>query len=106
MRTLLVITSQPSLAAALQAALDRVRFQIIPKEVISDAGLLLSRGAIDAAILDVDLNDVRAMRSIQEIQSHAPTCAVIIYTNTRQTEWEEDAYLLGVAHVLSKPVRG
>ena len=106
MRTLLVITKQPSLAAAVATVLDTAKFQLITKEAVGEAEFLLSRGAIDAAILDVELTDARAVRLIEELKSFAPDCPILIYTGDAQWEWEEDAYLLGVAHVLTKPVRG
>src|SRR5215217_406647 len=99
MRTLLVITSQPSFAAALSASLSPERFQLITKETVGDAEFLLARGAIDAAVLDVELTGVRALRPIQEVRSFAPGCPVVVYTSLKQWEWEEDAYLLGVEHV-------
>ena len=67
MRTLLVLTNQPSLAAAVQAVLDPIKFQLITKEEVAEAEFLLSRGAIDAAILDVELTDTRAIRDDREI---------------------------------------
>ena len=106
MRTLLVITKQPTLAAAVATVLDSVKFQIITKDAVGEAEFLLSRGAIDAAILDVELTDARAVRLIEELKSFAPKCPILIYTAEAQWEWEEDAYLLGVSHVLTKPVRG
>ncbi len=106
MRTLLVVTKQPSLAHAIQAVLDPVEFQLITKDAVNEAELLLSRGAIDATILDLELTDTRAIRAIEELKSFAPGCPILIYTGDKAWEWEEDAYLLGVAHVLNKPVRG
>ena len=106
MRTLLVITRQPSLAHAVQTVLDPVKFQLITKEAIPEAEFLLSRGAIDATILDAELTDARAIRLIEELKTFAPGCPILIYAGEKQWEWEEDAYLLGVEHVLAKPVRG
>jgi signal transduction histidine kinase len=106
MRTLLVITRQPTLANAVQTVLDPVKFQLITKEAVSEAEFLLSRGAIDATILDVELTDARAIRLIEELKTFAPGCPIVIYTGEKQWEWEEDAYLLGVEHILTKPVRG
>jgi signal transduction histidine kinase/DNA-binding NarL/FixJ family response regulator len=106
MRTLLVITKQTSLASAVQTVLDPIKFQLITKEVVGEAEFLLSRGAIDATILDVELTDTRAIRIIEELRGYAPGCPVLIYAGEKQWEWEEDAYLLGVEHVLTKPVRG
>jgi len=106
MHTLLVVTRQPSLATAIQTVLDPVKFQLITKEAVGEAEFLLTRGAIDAAILDVELTDSRAIRAIEELRNYAPSCPVLVYTGEKQWEWEEDAYMLGVAQVLTKPVRG
>ncbi len=106
MRTLLVLTKQPSLASAIQSVLDSSRFQLITKSDVGDAEFLLARGAIDATLLDTELTDTRSIRVISELKSYAPNCPVIVYTGEKQWEWEEDAYLHGVTHVLSKPVRG
>ncbi len=106
MRTLLLITKQPSLATAVQSLLDPAKFRLITKEVVGEAEFLLSRGAIDATILDVELTDARAIRVIEQLKMFAPGGPILIITGEKQWEWEEDAYLLGVAHVLAKPVRG
>ena len=106
MRTLLVLAKQPSLTAAIQSVLDPVKFQIITKEAVNEAEFLLVRGAIDGVILDTELNDTRAIRMIEELKSFAPGCPILAIAGPGRSEWEEDAYLLGVEHVLSKPVRG
>jgi signal transduction histidine kinase/DNA-binding NarL/FixJ family response regulator len=105
MRTLLVLTKQPSLAAAVETALDPGKFQIIVKEGAHEAEFLLARGAIDATILDAELTDARAIRLIEELKTYAPGGPIVVYAGAKQWEWEEDAYLIGVAHVLAKPVR-
>src|SRR4051812_22320481 len=104
MRTLLVVTRQPSMATAIEAVLDATHFQLIVKEDVADAEFLLVRGAIDAAILELELTETKAIRTIVEIKSFAPGCPVIVYTTSKQWEWEEDAYLHGVQNVLTKPV--
>ena len=106
MRTLLLISKQPSLTTAVQALLDAVKFRLITKEAVGEAEFLLSRGAIDATILDVELTDSRAIRVIEQLKTFAPGCPILILASEKQWEWEEDAYLLGVKHVLAKPVRG
>ena len=106
MRTLLVLTKQPTLATAVQTVLDPIQFQLITKEAVNEAEFLLVRGAIDAIILDAELTDVRAIRMIGDIKGFAPGCPILVYAGAKQWEWEEDAYLLGVEHVLAKPVRG
>lgn len=106
MRTLLVVTKQPTLAHAIQAVLDPAKFQFITKEAVNEAELLLTRGAIDATILDLELTDTRAIRIIEELKNFAPNAPIVVYAGEKAWEFEEDAYLLGVAHVLNKPVRG
>ena len=106
MLTLLVVTRQPSFSTAIQTVLDAVKYQLITKEAVGDAEFLLTRGAIDVAILDVELTDSRAIRAIEELQSFAPSCPILVYTGEKEWEWEEDAYLLGVTQVLARPVRG
>ena len=105
MRTLLVLTKQTSLSSAIEAAIDRNTYQVIAKEDVWNAEPLLARGAIDAAILDLELTDVNATRTIEAVQRAAPACPLFVYTGVKQWEWEEDAYMLGVAHILTKPVR-
>src|SRR3954469_22481343 len=106
MRTLLVLTNQPSMAAAIESVLEPGQFQVIVKEHVGEAEFLLGRGAIDATILDADLTGARAIRAIEKLKSYAPACPIVVFTGERQWQWEEDAYVLGVAHVLTKPVRG
>ncbi len=106
MRTLLIITRQPSMASAIEAVLEPSAFQLIVKEDVADAEFLLVRGAVDAAILELELTETRAIRAITELRNFAPNCPIIVYTGNKQWEWEEDAYLQGVQHVLAKPVRG
>jgi signal transduction histidine kinase len=105
MRTLLVVTRQLSLASAIQAVLDPVEFQLITKAEVSEAEALLARGVVDVAILDVVQPDARAIRAIEEVRSHDETCPVLVYVASKDWEWEEEAYLNGAAHVLTKPIR-
>ena len=46
-----------------------------------------------------------ATRSIVEIRSMDPDCPLIVFAGQGAGSWEEEAYLLGAAHVLEKPVR-
>lgn len=106
MRTLLILTRQPAVASAIESVLDASRYQVIAKDDLWTAESLLTRGAIDAVILDAELTDVRSARAVEQVKQTAPTAPLIVYTGEKHWEWEEDAYLLGVEHVITKPVRG
>jgi signal transduction histidine kinase/DNA-binding NarL/FixJ family response regulator len=105
MRTLLVITRQPMFAAAVEAALDPAHYRVIAKEDAVTSGALLTRGAVDGVILDLDAHDAIAIRGIEEIRALAPGTPLLVFAAVGYQSWEEQAYLLGVTHVLEKPVR-
>ena len=105
MHTLLVITSQPSFAASIEAALNPGAYRVIAKEDAIGAASLLGRGAVDAIILDLESTNGISTRPIVEVRSLDPDCPLIVFAGAGQGGWEEEAYLLGTAHVLEKPVR-
>ncbi len=105
MRTLLVITRQPAFANAIEASLDGGQNRVICKEDVVSAGALITRGAVDVVILDLEASDTLAIRAIEAVRALAPACPLIAYTEKTQRAWEEEAYLLGVQNILEKPVR-
>ena len=105
MQTLLVIAAHPSFAASIEAAINPGAFRVIAKEDPAAAASLLGRGAVDAIILDLENSDGVLTRSIVEIRSFDPDCPLIVFSGLGPGAWEEEAYLLGAAHVLEKPVR-
>ena len=102
---LLVISGQPSLYASIKAVLDQSVYQIIFKSSLAEADSLLTRGAIDAIVLEVECDGVGAIRIIGGLKNAAPGCPMIVYADAKEWEWEEEAYSLGVSHVLTKPLR-
>ncbi len=106
MRTLLVIAKQSGLAAALRTVLDENEYRLLSHEEVWEAESLLMHGAVDICVLDAELTDVQPMRALKQIRRYASACPIIIYTSNTQWEWEEEAYMLGVQHILTKPVRG
>ncbi len=94
-RTLLILSKLRAFPAAIEAAADFSKYQVIVKEDLRSAGPLLAREAIDAVILDVELTEVTAIRLIEQVRAAAPDTPVIVVTAAKQREWEEDAYLLG-----------
>ncbi|MBI3876730.1 MAG: response regulator, partial [Verrucomicrobia bacterium] len=105
MKTLLVLGKASALAAAIREGLDPDHFRVIAKDEVWEAEPLLRRGAFDACILDAELTDIQPIRIVKQLLRLMPTCPVIIYSSSKQWEWEEEAYLLGVNHILSKPPR-
>jgi signal transduction histidine kinase len=105
MRTLLILSKLRAFPAAVEAAADISKYQLIVKEDPRAAESLLARGAIDAVILDLELTDIHAIRLIEQVRQAAPGTPLIVVTAARQWEWEEDAFLLGVSHVITKPIR-
>ena len=105
MHTLLVITVHLPFAASIEAAMDPGAYRVITKEDPASAASLLGRNAVDAIILDLENSNSVATRAIVEIRSLDPDCPLIVYSGAGTGAWEEEAYLLGAAHVLEKPVR-
>jgi signal transduction histidine kinase len=66
---------------------------------------LLAHGLVSACIVDVDATDVQGIWFLEKLRRRAPKCPVLLYTNGRRWDWEEEAYLQGASHVLTKPVR-
>ena len=105
MNTILTITHTPGFGSAITAALPASHWRILVEEDAAAAAPLFARQAVDAVILDVDLTDAQILHTVQAVKQHAPTVPLIVFTTKGQSPWEEEAYLLGVAHVLEKPVR-
>ena len=105
MKTLLVLAQQPGLAEALRAVLDPEQYRIVQQTEVREADLLRSHGRVDACVLEAELTNIRPIRIIETLRRCLPQCPILVYADDKQWEWEEEAYLLGVTHVLAKPVR-
>lgn len=105
MKTLLIIAPLPGLAEAVRSVLDTDAFRVLHHVEVWTAEPLFSQGSIDAVLLDAELTDVRPIRAIEHLRRAMPGCPVILYASASQWEWEEEAYLLGVDYILTKPVR-
>src|SRR5262249_12657659 len=73
---------------------------------VEEAEPLLTHGLAAACILDVDLMGVEGIWAIERLRRRSAKIPVIAYATENQSEWEEEAFLHGVTHVLTKPVRG
>jgi signal transduction histidine kinase len=105
MKTLLVLAPHPELAEAIRSGLDPENYRVIHRAGLEEAEPMLATGMADACIVDLELTNVQSAWLLEKLRTRAPKCPLIVYTGARQWEWEEEAYLRGAAHILSKPVR-
>jgi CheY-like chemotaxis protein len=106
MKTLLVLAEHPDFAEAIRAGLNPEHYRVIARTDLTEAEPLLEHGLAEACIVDVELTGVQGIWFLEKLHRKAPRCPVILYAGAKQSEWEEEAYLQGVTHVLTKPVRG
>lgn len=106
MKTLLVLAQHPGLAEAIRAAVNPEQYRIVHRTGFEESEPLLVHGLVQAGIVDVELTSVQGVWILEKLHRRAPKIPLIIYTGAKQWEWEEEAYLQGAAHVLTKPVRG
>ncbi len=105
MKTLLVLAQHPDFAEAVRAGLDPDVYRVVHRIGFEEAEPMLQHGLISACIMDVELVEVQWIWMIEKLRRRVPNCPLLVYTGSHQREWEEEAYLLGVAHVVGKPVR-
>ncbi len=105
MKTLLVISPHPELADALRQGLNPGEYRIIHRANAEEAEPLLARGFAHACVVDVELEGVQGLWLVERLRRHDNKCPIIVYAGAKQSDWEEEAYLRGVTHVLTKPVR-
>ena len=105
MKTLLVLAPSPDLPEAVRAALNPEQYRVLHRATVEEAEPFLAHGLADGCIVDMELTDVQGVWLLEKLRRRAPQCPTIIYAGAKQSEWEEEAYLKGAAHVLTKPVR-
>ena len=105
MKTILVLSLHPDFAEAIRTGLDANRYRVVHRLSVDEAEPLLVHGLAAACILDVDLMGVEGIWVIERLRRHDAKSPVIAYTAGIQSEWEEEAFLRGATHVLTKPVR-
>ncbi len=102
---MLVIAPAPALAAAVRDAMEPHTIASLNTPTLREEELRLTAAAVDLCMFDVDLTTVEPIRLIERLRHLLPQCPIILYASDSQRSWEEDAYLLGVNHILTKPVR-
>lgn len=105
MRTILVLAQHPQLPESVRSALDPDAYRVIHRMNVEEAEPFLAHGLVEACVLDLEPVDVRGLWVVEKLKRRAPHCPVLVCVGAGAWEWEEEAYLQGVAHVLHKPVR-
>jgi signal transduction histidine kinase/DNA-binding NarL/FixJ family response regulator len=105
MKTILVLSPHPDFAAAVSAGLNPEQYRVVHRHSADEGEPLLVHGLAAACILDADLMGVESVWIIERIRRRDTKTPIIAYTEQIQSEWEEEAFLRGVTHVLTKPVR-
>jgi signal transduction histidine kinase/ActR/RegA family two-component response regulator len=106
MKTLLVLAEHPELAEAIRTSLNSENYRVIHRSGLEEAEPLIRNGLVHACVVDVESAHVQGIWMIEKLRVMAPACPIIVCTGAGRWEWEEEAYLKGVIHVLAKPVRG
>ena len=105
MKTILVLAPHPELADAMRSGLNPESYRIVHRASPEEAEPMLAHGLTDVCVLDLDLTGVQGIWVVEKLRRRSPHCPMIVYTGNRSVDWEEEAYLKGVRHVLSKPFR-
>lgn len=105
MKTLLVLAQHPDMAEAVRSAVNPEGCRVLHRISLDEAEPLLVHGLADACALDLDLTGASAIWLVEKIRRRAPKVPLVIFSGALDPQWEEAAYLVGVAHVLSKPIR-
>ncbi len=104
MKTILVLSNHPDFAEAIRAGLDTARYRVVHRLTVDESEPLLAHGLVTASILDADLMDVEIVWAVDRLRRYDPKSPVIVYTSVSESAWEEEAFLHGATHVLTKPV--
>jgi signal transduction histidine kinase/CheY-like chemotaxis protein len=105
MKTILVLSPHPDFASAITAALVGSPFRIVHRTTVADCEPLVVHGLASACIVDVDLLGVQSVWIIESLRRLDTRIPIIAFTINATADWEEEAFLRGVSHVLPKPVR-
>lgn len=105
MKTILVLAPHPELAEIIRAGLSPENYRVVHRTSVEEAEPLLAHNLANACIIDVELSNVQSVWMLEKLRRRSPKCPLIIYTTAKQSDWEEEAYLQGATHVLTKPVR-
>ncbi len=105
MKTILVLSPHPDFAEAVQTSLDAAQYRIVHRLTADEAEPLVVHNLASAILLDSELMGVQSILCIERLRRRDKKTPIIAFTERAQADWEEEAFLHGVTHVLTKPVR-
>ena len=105
MKTILVLSPHPDFAEAVRTSLAAGEYRVVHRVSVEEAEPLVVHGLASAVIFDANLSGVDSIWSIEQLRRRNAKCPIIAYTENSKADWEEEAFLNGVSHVLAKPVR-
>src|SRR5437870_5412976 len=105
MKTILLLSSSPAFSEAMTTGLDPAAFQLIHRINVAQGEPLLRADIVDVCLLDLESDPLQGSWSIEQLRRIAPHCPTITFIPAGNAQLEEEAYLRGVSHVLTKPAR-
>ncbi|HEV2453899.1 MAG TPA: ATP-binding protein [Verrucomicrobiae bacterium] len=105
MKTILVLSPHPDFVETIRAALSAEEYRVVHRMDVAEAEPLLVHGIASACILDMDLMGMQGIWVIERLRRRDSKCPIIAYTASSASDWEEEAFLQGVTHILTTPVR-
>ncbi len=105
MKTLLVLSSHTDFAEGIRAGINPAQYRVVHRLTVDEAEPLLAHGLVAVCILDADLMDVELVWAVDRLRRLDLRSPIVVYTSSNESAWEEEAFLHGVTHVLTKPVR-
>jgi len=105
MKTILVLSSHPDFAEGIRTGLNPGQYRVVHRLSVDEAEPLLAHGLVAVCVLDADLMDVELVWAVDRLRRFDLRSPIVVYTSTNESAWEEEAFLHGVTHVLTKPVR-
>lgn len=105
MKTLAAISSNSAFAAAIRSMVNSEVWSVANYHLDDEATIFTLADTFDVCVIDADSPGAAATRIVELLRRRSPRCPILVCAaSDKISAWQEEAYPLGVAHVLSKPV--
>lgn len=107
MTRVLLVDDEAMVRLTLRAALEARRYSVIEAGSGEEALALLSQGAVDVVVLDVNMPGMSGLDAAAEIHRRHPEIKLLLLSGATQSTPDAAALArsLGAAGVLQKPIR-